>query len=93
MTLSGQAGFGYASVVTEGRGCYHGNLRLISTGADHNAGTVEICYNGQWQPIHDSQWDDWDAEVACGQLGFAKQGLLFSTYSSRHVYHYDYFSQ
>lgn len=41
---------------------------------DHNTGRVEICYGGQWEPIPDSEWDDQDAEVACGQLGFAKEG-------------------
>lgn len=58
----------------QGAACFHGELMLISTSTDPNAGRVEICYNGQWGLIHDSEWDDQDAEVACGQLGFAKEG-------------------
>ena len=58
----------------QGAACSHGELMLISTSTDLNAGRVEICYHGQWEPIPDSEWDDQDAEVACGQLGFAKEG-------------------
>ena len=55
--------------------CSHGELRLISNSTDESqiAGSVEIC-DGGWEPILDSQWDDQDAEVACGQLGYAKEG-------------------
>ena len=55
--------------------CWYGELRLISniTDESQSTGNVEICYGG-WEPILDSQWDDQDAEVACGQLGFAKEG-------------------
>ena len=56
--------------------CTHGNIRLnqTSNSTDGNAGRVEICYNGQWKSIHDNQWDDQDARVACNQLGFAREG-------------------
>ena len=48
-----------------------------STAQIYITGSVEICYsNGQWEPIHNNQWDDQDAKVACNQLGFANNGIL-----------------
>ncbi len=38
-----------------------------------NEGRVEICFNNQFGTICDDQWDNDDAMVVCGQLGFSRE--------------------
>lgn len=53
--------------------CADGELRLQG-GATPREGRLEICMSGVWGSICDNLWDDFDATVACRQLGFSDQG-------------------
>ncbi|PNH04661.1 Deleted in malignant brain tumors 1 protein [Tetrabaena socialis] len=50
-----------------------GTLRLVGggSGGDSPSGRVEVCYAGLWGAVCEANWGDWDAAVACRQLGFA----------------------
>ena len=37
-------------------------------------GTIEICYQNSWGLISDQNWDNNDAKVVCGQLGYNAEG-------------------
>ena len=37
---------------------------------------MEICLGGQWGTVCDNGWDNNDATVVCGQLGFNRKGML-----------------
>jgi len=66
----------YASQVFSGS-YTTGSLR-IADGATSKEGRIEIYHNNQWNTICDDEWDDFDATVACRQLGYrigvARQG-------------------
>ena len=55
--------------------CTNGQLRLVG-GNFGNEGRVEICLNNEWGTICDDNWDDNDANVVCGVLGFANTGEM-----------------
>ncbi|CAC5402549.1 unnamed protein product [Mytilus coruscus] len=46
-----------------------GNLRIIS-GAAANKGRLEIDYKGEWGTVCQDNFENVDADVACGQLGY-----------------------
>ena len=63
--------------------CSDGDVRLVG-GTSINEGRVELCYIYQWTTICDRGWDDNDASVICGQLGYSLQSnnrvsLLYMT--------------
>ena len=54
--------------------CQDGAIRLSPDGPSPNEGRVEICYDNVWGAVHDQQWNEYDAAVACAQLGFDRNG-------------------
>ena len=54
--------------------CADGDVRLTN-GSLPSEGRIEICFNHQWGNICDKGWDDNDANVVCGQLGFSMTGV------------------
>ena len=63
----------YISHWTTDTVCTDGDVRLA--GSDrNNQGRVEICFNNQYGTVCDDGWDNVDASVVCGQLGFQRAG-------------------
>ena len=52
--------------------CTDGDIRL--TGGIESEGRVEICYHNQWGTICDYNWNIFDAQVVCHQLGYFRLG-------------------
>ena len=53
--------------------CGDGDLRLVD-GESSGQGRVEVCFNNTYGSICADFWDERDAEVVCGQLGFLRNG-------------------
>ena len=57
--------------------CEDGDLRLVGDDKTSTSGTLEICIGKLWGTVCDDGWDDRDAAVACGKLGFSTKGQSF----------------
>ena len=55
-------------------GCEDGDVRLQG-GIDSSNGHVEFCQFTTWGAVCSDEWDDNDARVVCGQLGYDPEGL------------------
>ena len=51
--------------------CSNGLIQL----SQGSQGAVEVCVNGYWGTICDSQWDNTDASIVCQQLGYSYHGM------------------
>ena len=58
--------------LAEGFTCEDGHVRLAD-GTANTEGRVEICFNQRYGTICDDLWDNTDASVVCGQLGFSRE--------------------
>ena len=52
-----------------------GELRLVGETPNSTIGRVEICLEGEWGTICERLWDEYDARVACRQLGLPTEGI------------------
>ena len=52
--------------------CTHGDIRLLN-GTVPSEGRVEACIGGIWGTVADDFWDNRDARVVCGQLGYSSR--------------------
>lgn len=59
--------------------CSDGDLRLVDS-ERIGEGRVEICFNNTYGSICADFWDEVDAQVVCGQLGFMRNGQTSLTY-------------
>lgn len=55
--------------------CVDGQVRLAGT-TIANSGRVELCVDGVWTTICDSNWDINDAKVVCRELGYPTYGTI-----------------
>ena len=56
--------------------CPSGRIRLAN-GRLKSEGRVEVCVSGVWGTVCDQGWDNTDAAVVCGSLGYPKNGQFF----------------
>ena len=53
--------------------CADGAIRLIG-GEDNSTGRLEVCFNNAWGSVCRNHFGTLDAQVACHQLGFLRDG-------------------
>lgn len=68
--------------------CDYGDVRLVGSDNDLEGG-VEVCINNTWGAVCDYSWDDNDASVVCGQLGFSRSsaGLYTMHFFTNAIFH------
>ena len=49
--------------------CEEEDVRLVG-GTIEQEGRIEICYNGVWSTVCDTNWQDIDSYVVCRSLGY-----------------------
>ena len=64
----------YSFVAFEYSNCTSGEIRLRGGTGIELEGRVEICYSNQWGTICRNNWDNYDAQVVCHQLGHPRLG-------------------
>lgn len=55
--------------------CRERSVRLVD-GTTSLEGRVEVCVNETWNTVCDNRWSTTDANVVCGQLGYASRGNI-----------------
>ena len=69
-----------AESLTQDSCTQHGAVRLVGTPQNlRSQGRVEICIGSSWGTICRDNWDNYDAEVVCNQLGYGRDGNLIDS--------------
>ena len=69
--------------------CNEGTVRLVG-GSIEQEGRVEVCYNGVWGTLCDSNWGQIDAYIVCRQLGYngaVGKGEIFALKNKLFMYY------
>ena len=69
--------------------CSDGDLRLVDS-ERIGEGRVEICFNNTFGSVCADFWDEVDAQVVCGQLGFVRNGQISFRLCEK-IYNYFFF--
>ena len=68
--------------------CNDGDIRLVSV-SNPMSGRVEVCHDGVWGTVCNSNFGLVDAAVACKQLGYSKPGAVNQCSSETNPYNYN----